>query len=397
MASGQAPTEDVKGVVEGERGTPPPPRKKLGRLYFADNLRTYLITLVVLHHLAIVYTGAGAFYYVEPTPIDQLALAVLVIFIAINQAYFMGLLFLISAYFSPGSLERKGVGRFVKDRLIRLGIPLLVVFFVLNPIAAIGSYAMPASVSGITTPLSWQAYPQLVGFGPMWFVAMLLVFDVGFAIWWAARRNRMPRQESSNEPPRYRAIAAFILVLALTSYLSRIVIPIGEFVAGFPTLSYLPQYVSFFIIGIVAVRHNWLRNVPKSMGRAGFALVLVATIIVFPIAISGGATNVAGYGSWQSAVYAVWDSTVAVGMSLGLITLFRDRFNWSGSFTRFLQRHSYTVYVIQAPIIVFVVVALMGLSLEHLLKFGLAAVITVPLCFAAAYLVLKIPFASRVL
>jgi peptidoglycan/LPS O-acetylase OafA/YrhL len=384
-------------VAEGESGTTLPPRRLSDRLYFADNLRTYLITLVVLHHLAIVYTGAGAFYYVEPTPIDQLALAVLVIFIALNQAYFMGLLFLISAYFSPGSLERKGVGRFVKDRLIRLGIPLLIFFFVLNPIAAIGSYAMPASVSGITTPLSWQAYPQLVGVGPMWFVAMLLVFDIGFAIWWAARRNRMPRQESSNEPPRYRAIAAFILVLALTSYLIRIVIPIGEFVAGFPTLSYLPQYVSFFIIGIVAVRHNWLRNVPKSMGRAGFALVLVATIIVFPIAISGGATNVAGYGSWQSAVYAVWDSTVAVGMSLGLITLFRERFNWSGSFTLFLQRHSYTVYVIQAPIIVFVVVALMGLSLEHLLKFGLAAVITVPLCFAAAYLVLKIPFASRVL
>jgi peptidoglycan/LPS O-acetylase OafA/YrhL len=397
MASGQAPTEDVKGVTEGELGTPPPHRKLSDRLYFADNLRTYLITLVVLHHLAIVYTGAGAFYYVEPTPIDQMALAVLVIFIAINQAYFLGLLFLISAYFSPGSLERKGVRRFVKDRLIRLGIPLLIFFFVLNPIAAIGSYAMPASVSGITTPLSWQASPQLVGFGPMWFVAMLLVFDIGFAIWWAARRNRMPRQESSKEPPRYRAIAAFILVLALTSYLIRIAIPIGEFVAGFPTLSYLPQYVSFFIIGIVAVRHNWLRNVPKSMGRAGFALVLVATIIVFPIAISGGATNVAGYGSWQSAVYAVWDSTVAVGMSLGLITLFRDRFNWSGSFTRFLQRHSYTVYVIQAPIIVFVVVALMGLSLEHLLKFGLAAVITVPLCFAAAYLVLKIPFASSVL
>jgi len=41
--------------------------------------------------------------------------------------------------------------------------------------------------------------------------------------------------------------------------------------------------------------------------------------------------------------------------------------------------------------------ALMGLSLEHLFKFGLAAVMTVPLCFAAAYLVLKILFASMVL
>ena len=84
-------------------------------------------------------------------------------------------------------------------------------------------------------------------------------------------------------------------------------------------------------------------------------------------------------------------------MSLGLITLFRTRINWSGSFSRFLQRHSYTVYITQAPVIVFVAVALMGLSLEHLLKFGLAAVITVPLCFAVAYLVLKIPVASRVL
>ena len=231
----------------------------------------------------------------------------------------------------------------------------------------------------------------------MWFVAMLLVFDIGFAIWWAARRNRVPRQERSNEPPRYRAIAALVLVLALTSYLIRIVIPINRFVAGFPSISYLPQYLSFFVIGIVAVRHNWFRNIPKSMGRVGFALVLVATITLFPIALSGGITNIAGFGSWQSAVYALWDSTVAVGMSLGLITFFRDRFNWSGSFSRFMQRHSYTVYVIQAPIIVFVAVALMGLSLEHLLKFGLAAVITVPLCFAAAYLVLKIPFASRVL
>ena len=147
----QAPTEGVMTVVEGEHSTPAAPKKLSDRLYFADNLRTYLITLVVLHHLAIVYTGAGAFYYVEPTPIDQLALTVLVIFIAVNQAYFMGLLFLISGYFSPGSLERKGVRRFVKDRLIRLGIPLVVFFFVLNPIAAIGSYAMPASMSGITS------------------------------------------------------------------------------------------------------------------------------------------------------------------------------------------------------------------------------------------------------
>jgi glucan biosynthesis protein C len=378
-------------VADGEIRTSHAPKMLSDRLYFADNLRTLIIVLVVLHHLAVVYV------YVVPAYNDLLTYIVLSMFVAVNQAYFMGLLFLISGYFSLGSLDRKGPKRFFRDRLIRLGVPLVVYFFVLNPIALIGAFrAMPSLLTGNTPPLSWQAYPQLVGFGPTWFVAMLLIFDIGYAIWWAASRSRVPPQQSSNKPPRYRAIAAFILLLAAISYLIRIVVPIGEVVAGFPTLSYLPQYLSFFIIGTVAVRHNWLQNVPKSMGRVGFALVLIATLTLFFLAISGG-TNFLGHGSWQSAVYALWDSTVAVGMSLGLITLFRERINWSGSFARYLQRHSYTVYIIQAPIVVFVAVALMGLSLEQLLKFGLASVITVPLCFATAYLVLKIPFASRIL
>ncbi len=66
-------------------------------------------------------------------------------------------------------------------------------------------------------------------------------------------------------------------------------------------------------------------------GKSGFALVLVATLNLFPLALSGGVTFVVGFGYWQSAVYALWDSTVAVGMTLGLGTLFRSRFNWSGS------------------------------------------------------------------
>ena len=380
---------------EGKSTAPPLPKKQPDRLYFADNLRTWLIMLVVPTHLAQFYGGVG-FYYVEPPYNNLFAYVVLVFFLLINVAYFMGLLFLISGYFSLPSLARKGPRHFAKDRLIRLGVPLGVYFFVLNPIAYLSIYAMPASLTHITTPLSWRDYSQLVGMGPLWFVAMLLIFDIGYAICWTIRRNRVLQRESRNEPPSYRTMAAFILLLAVTSYLIRIVIPLGRFVAGFPTISYLPQYLSFFIIGTVAVRHNWFRTVPKSMGRVGFALAIVATITLFPLALTGG-TRCLGDGYWQSAVYALWDSIVAVGMALGLITFFRERINWSGRVSRFLQRHSYAVYIIHAPIIVFVAIALMGLPLEHLLKFGLAAVISIPLCFATAYLVLKIPFASEVL
>ena len=202
-------------VAEGESGALRLPERHADRLYFVDNLRTWLITVVVLHHLAIVYGTGYIFYYVEPSYNDPLAFIVLAIFTAVNQAYFMGLLFLISGYFTPGSLYRKGARRFVKDRLIRLGIPLAVFFFVLGPLAALGLYAMPTSLTHFTAPLSWQDYPKLIGIGPMWFVAMLLIFDIGYAIWWSwAAQNRASRRERSNKPPRYRVIVAFVLLLA---------------------------------------------------------------------------------------------------------------------------------------------------------------------------------------
>jgi glucan biosynthesis protein C len=99
------------------------------RLIFVDHLRAALIILVVLHHLDVIYAANIGFYYIEPAYADVLALIVLVIFQLINQAYFMGFFFLISGYFTPSSLERKGLRVFLEDRLIRLGIPLLVFTF----------------------------------------------------------------------------------------------------------------------------------------------------------------------------------------------------------------------------------------------------------------------------
>jgi glucan biosynthesis protein C len=370
------------------------PQKPISRLFFIDNWRSALIILVILHHVAVVYGAGAPFYYVEPPAAnDLLAFLVLLVFILINQSWFMGAFFLISGYFTPGSFDRKGLGAFLKDRLLRFGIPLVAFFFVLNPIASIGYYQMPAKLTGITSPLSWQRYPRMIGMGPLWFVAMLLIFDFGYAAWRAATRKRPGKQVGS--PPGYLAIGVFVVMLALASYLVRIVLPLGEFVAGFPTLGYLPQYVSFFVLGAIASRGNWFRTVPGKMGKVGLVTALAATVLLLPIALTGlaprltaAANNIVGRGSWQSAVYALWDSIVAVGMCLGVITLFRRFLDGTARLGGFLSRHNFVVYIVHAPIIVLVAI---------LLKFGLAAAIGVPLCFGVAYLVRKIPFASRIL
>ena len=121
----------------------------------------------MLHHVAIVYGAGAPFYYVEPPLTDPLAYLVLLVFVLFNQAWFMGALFLIAGYFTPGSFDRKGSGSFLKGRLVRLGIPLIVFIFVLSPLSSIGYWQMPASLTGITDPLSWGAYPFLLGMGPM--------------------------------------------------------------------------------------------------------------------------------------------------------------------------------------------------------------------------------------
>jgi glucan biosynthesis protein C len=79
------------------------------------------------------------------------------------------------------------------------------------------------------------------------------------------------------------------------------------------------------------------------------------------------------------------------------LQLFRRLFNVRGRLGSFLSQHSYTVYIIHIPIIVFLAFVLRGISLENLLKLDLAAVVVVPTCFAVAYIVRKIPLASRVL
>jgi glucan biosynthesis protein C len=381
------------------------------RLFYIDHLRVALVILVVLHHVAIVYGAIlPMFYYLEPPftsagVIDPLAYLALLVFSLFNQAWFMGAFFLLAGYFAPGSFDRKGPGSFLKDRLLRLGIPLLVFYFLLSPISWLGLWLMPASLTGITTPPTWQAYPRFIGLGPLWFVAMLLIFSFGYAAWRMLTRNRTSSSMSKSLPPSYLGIGIFVLALALVSFLVRMVVPLGKSVRGFPTLAYLPQYLSFFVIGTVASRRDWFRALPRSMGAVGFVVAAVAGIVLFPLAVGGrlfsldltALANSFGNGHWQSAVYALWDSIFAVGMCLGLITLFRRLFNGQGRFGRFLSRHSYAVYVTHIPIVVVVAFALSGIELTPLLKFGMASLIGVPACFAVAYIVRKIPLASRVL
>jgi glucan biosynthesis protein C len=347
------------------------------RLWFVDNLRIVLIALVVLHHTAAVYSGLDAWYYTE-TPTSDAAGLLLTLFLLVNQAWFMGAFFLVSGYFTPASYDRKGPRAFLRDRLTRLGIPLLFFYFVLNPILY----------------RDWHG----IGAGPLWFVIALLAFDGAYAAFRHATRNRPPTIKSRS-PLSYRTVLAGIPVLALATWALRVVLPIGFWVPviDFPTSAYLPQYAGFFAAGIVAYRRGWLLSTTARMGWTGVALAAGATLVFLPLALAGPLGLWTGGGTIASLCYALWDSTFAVGAALALVTLFRTRLNGQGRLRRYLTGNAFAVYVLHALVVTAVVLAVAGLHLPSLAKFALAAAVALPACFLLAGLVRRVPGVRRVL
>jgi len=374
-----------------------------------DYLRGALVCLVILHHTAISYGGSGSFYFTEPAT-DPLAALLLSLFTNFNQAWFLGAFFLLSAYFTPGSFDRKGAKLFVKDRLIRLFIPLAFFFFVLSPLTIYIAFqhmtAAQLVQNGITPPmgLNLTFLSQAVGTGPLWFVEMLLIFEFGYVLWRVATA-RIHKGKSEERPfPSNRKIGTFILALALSAYLWRIVSPINAQVLGFPSLFDLPQYLGLFIVGLAASRGDWLARMPDAAAKRFFKIALISTATLLPLSIIGtrvtslGWGTLLGYGTLSSAIYAVWDSAFAVGMTMFAISFFRKRFNAPGRLWNFAAKNFYAAYVLQATVIVSVTALLLyQVHLESLLMFALSATIILSLTWVLAAAVRKIPFVSRAL
>src|SRR5580693_2223637 len=99
-----------------------------------DALRAAVTLLVVFHHTALTYGAIGSWYYREIAPSESASSLLLILFCTANQAWFMGLFFLLAGYYTPPAFERHGMSGFVSERLLRLGVPILIYLLVLHPI-----------------------------------------------------------------------------------------------------------------------------------------------------------------------------------------------------------------------------------------------------------------------
>jgi glucan biosynthesis protein C len=395
----QAPSVDsqTRGAVKGEKS----------RLLYIDNIRVLLTVLVVLHHMAITYGGPGGWYYHEFTqsPLDLATTLVLTFFVAINQTFFMGLFFFIAGYFTPLSYDRKGSGAFLKDRFLRLGVPILFYMAVLAPVL---QYFLAVARGNIALSSGKFFSFYLAGIldleiGPLWFVETLLFFALGYVLYRALAGGRGARIQKAPGLPDRRTIVLFALAVGLASFLMRIWSPIGM---AFPVVNlqfaFFLQYLCMFILGVVAFRSNWLDQVSPAMAKPWLIITvgLIGFLPILYVLVAGpqGDTSAALGGlHWQALLYAVWEQLVGAGMAISLLYIFREKFNRQGSLAAAMSASAYTVFIIHALVVVGVALLFRGYPMHPLLKFFLLAPLAVVVCFVIASRIRKLPLARDIL
>lgn len=367
------------------------------RTCFLDRLRVVLTALVILHHTAITYGGSGGWFYREVQDSGAPSSVLLTAFCAVNQSFFMGLFFLIAGYFTPGSWARKGVRRFVQDRLVRLGVPLLVFGFVLGPLTV----ALAATPAGESVVSAWgRAWAQgRFVIGPLWFAWALLLFSLVFAVW------RLVRAEPSSDAERALPPSSAWLVAALAvgaaALALRQVVPVGQNVLGLQ-LGYFASYVFLFALGCSAWRYRWLERIDRRQAVRWGWIALATGPWLFGVAAWSGAlqgqpVDFNGGLGLPAVVYAFWEPFVAWGMIALLLWIFRERFNAPSRAWQGWGAQAYGAFILHAPVLVGMSVLLADWPLAPLLKFALVGIGSTVLSFLGTAALIRIPGVQRVI
>lgn len=333
------------------------------RLCYLDTLKVLLTILVVFHHAAEAYSPYSVWVY-KPSNKDEM-MPLIWHFNSVNAAFFMGLFFFIAGYFVPRSYDKQGIWVFVKKKLLRLGIPVVLV-----------------------TALLTYATGQLE-VGHLWYVESLLLFCLVYAL---VRRFVSPIQVKSNVS--LGGLLAVALVMGVGGYFIRQVSPQDNWiwVLGFIHIepAHYLQYVIMFVLGVLAYRGQWLTEMKNRTGA-------ISLLIGSALAIGDYVRN---DGAWNNFVYqwfGIYESLLCVFFSVGLLWLFREFVNGTNDFQNWCSQQAYGAYIVHLFALLAVQNATDSIMLPGIVKFLIIGSVASIVSFVVTYLFRLIPGVKKVL
>ncbi len=372
------------------------------RLHHLDSLRSALVLAIVVLHAAMAYSQWAVWWYAP----DSSSVPGIDVLTLLLDVFPLPVLFFLAGYFAPPSLDARGRWRFVRAKLRRLGLPLVLVCACLIPIIpwiAMTTRNLPVPplpsywidyLSRALVPEAHlvQGMPDYSQYGfqfsqfHVWFISLLLCFFLLYAL---VPRGKV-RREPSNPGRSLSALALAGLLMALA------MAGLGTTMMEWSWLNLgwllfqpvrIPLYLGFFLLGVAAYQGGWLRN-GRLPGPLWAWLAASVTMLALFLAVSPALLMTATplpfhLGLLQSSL-RVFFCLAWLGLLLALFQRFAGR---PGSMTASLAASSYDIYLMHLPVCVVTQWLLMSSTLAALLKFAIVLAVStlLPWGLSAAY------------
>ncbi|MFW9951727.1 MAG: acyltransferase family protein [Candidatus Thorarchaeota archaeon] len=377
---------------------------KKTRYLFLDNIKLLFTILVIGWHVMVTYMEAGWWYYKESNPVDPISYTIFLLITslgAVFQTSLLGLFFLLGGYFTPKSYDQKGVRSFWKERLIRLGIPLLLYTMLINPLMiyilakiGISPWNTLSMLQGsfidyyLSRFLSWGDFIDFLSFaGPMWFLKVLLIFTAIYTLWRQITKlnlvqRKIPKHLSI---PGYLYLLLLALGLGFLTFIVRIFLPIDTRPLEIPW-GQLIQYLMMFSIGIICIRYLWFEKMTKKHVKTWLITIIISMVIIYIDFIVAVVTDVdfidfTGGANLHSFLMSLVDNVVCMGVIFILIKVFYAKFNTQGSILQNLSASAYHMYLVHPPVLIALSLGFAFLSLIPILKIGIVFPLSVLICY----------------
>lgn len=356
------------------------------RIYFLDNLRTFLIFLVIVLHSAICYAPVLQSMWIVNDPSKSNGLVLFVIYIDI---FVMFMMFFISGYFVPQSLKGKTTWAFIKAKFNRIMVPWIVAVFTLIP-----AYKFIFLYSRGLPQEEWFTYfhlfareggsPAYFADGPaqswLWFLPVLFLFQILYA---ALAKTSIFKLKISLKTA---VISTFVIGLAFSMVISRLDLN-GWFDS--PVLHFQKEriliYFLFFLLGSLCYKLKVFETSQKSKGLFIISnIVLGISLTVFTVVAMNFFQNIIDPSRNIFIISEFADAMMYYGSVLlstfsilyVLIHIFKNRVNKTSRVLGAMSKNSYAVYIIHMIVIGLLSLMLLNLSIPPLVKFCIVAILS---------------------
>jgi peptidoglycan/LPS O-acetylase OafA/YrhL len=367
------------------------------RLPGLDAARALAVGLVIAVHALLPFTQTPIGWAIRDRPRHELVdLAVWV-----TRAFVMPVFFWLSGFLAHGALERRGLADFVRQRIARVGLPLLLLVWpnsvALGALWDAGRALQPRP--GVAAQL-----PQLrgtglaVSLGHLWFLYYLLLVSSGAVALVLASRAAKRALAGPGLPPAFlagrepRRAPSLVGPLALALPLSALLLSAGKLQLDTPLSFAVDPFIALFFGLFFAWgwRAQARPNRLAAYGRRAWVCVAVALTLLAVIvpslresaAAAGAPAGAATAGGPPLAALAASAafSTLTTAAFIGLCQRYVTRRHRS---VELLARASYFCYVVHLPLLVALQIVLAGRAWPATLKYGAALGCTLGTCLVS--------------